>query len=563
MYLRQSNQKRADGSVLSHLQIAENVWDPVKKRSRVRIIHNCGRSDDPKAAERLRRLAGSILKRCSPEELVPDDSSLRVVDSWPYGDVHVLEHLWRRVGVPELIDELLEDRKLEFSVERALFAMVANRVCAPSSKRYCHERWLAEDVRIEGCESLRLHHLYRAMDFLEAHKEAFEQGLYFRMAHLLDLDVEVVFYGTTSLHFEIDEEDTAVGEDDEVGGPAAAGAKTYRAPRKRGKSKNGHGHVLHVVVGLAVTRDGFPVRHWVFPGNTADVTTVAKVERELEGWRLNRCVFVGDVGMVSVDNLRTLTRGGERYIVCVPVHSGGEVDTEVVSRGGRYREVAENLQIKEVVVGEGKRRRRYVVCFNPREAERQHRHRAQVLRELEAGLATVRTSLGGEHRKRVCELRASGRYGCYIRLTRAGRPVIDRGKIKAARRMDGKFVVHSNDDTLSAEDMALGYMQRQRVEQAWRQLESGPSPHPVHHRAAHRIHAHLALTVVALLFERMAEQACADTWRIIRDDLKGIQLAQLTGSKGTLWQVTKPRPSASKRLKSLRIDPPPAILKLA
>jgi len=142
MYLRQSNQKRADGSVLSHLQIAENVWDPVKKRSRVRIIHSCGRSDDPKATERLRRLARSILKRCSPEELAAEDPSLRVVDTWPYGDVHVLEHLWREVGLPELIGELLDNRKFEFSIERALFAMVANRACAPLSKLYCHEQLL-------------------------------------------------------------------------------------------------------------------------------------------------------------------------------------------------------------------------------------------------------------------------------------------------------------------------------------------------------------------------------------------------------------------------------------
>ena len=495
MYLRQSNQKRADGSVLSHLQIAENVWDPIKKRSRVRIVHSCGRSDDPKATERLRRLARSILKRCAPEELVAADPSLRVVDTWPYGDIHVLEHLWREVGVPELIGELLEHRKFEFSIERALFAMVANRACAPSSKLYCHEQWLAEDVRIEGCESLELHHLYRAMDFLEAHKEALEEGLYFRMADLLNLDVEVVFYDTTSLHFEIDEEDTGVGEDEEVRGSGAAGAKTYRAPRKRGKSKNGRGDVPQVMVGLAVTRDGFPVRHWVFPGNTVDVTTVAKV--------------------------------------------------------------------KEVVVGDGERRRRYVVCFNPREAERQRKHRAQVLGELEAELATMGACSGTEHSKRVCELRASGRYGRYIRLTGTGRAVIHRAKVKAAERLDGKFVVHSNDDTLSAEDMALGYKQLQRVEQAWRQLKSGLRLRPVYHRAVHRIHAHVALTVIGLLLERMAEHACADTWRNIRDDLKGIQLAQLIGSNGTLWQVTEPRPSASNRLKSLQINPPPPILKLA
>ena len=184
--------KRADGSVLSHLQIAESIWDPVKKRSRVRIVYNCGRSDDPAAAERLRRLASSILRRCAPEELVDRAPSMRVADAWPYGDLYVLEQLWRRVGLPDLIAELAGERKVEFSIERALFAMVANRACAPSSKLYCHEQWLAEDVRIEGCEGLEVHHLYRAMDFLEAHKEALERGLYFRVADLLNLDVELV-----------------------------------------------------------------------------------------------------------------------------------------------------------------------------------------------------------------------------------------------------------------------------------------------------------------------------------------------------------------------------------
>ena len=108
-----------------------------------------------------------------------------------------------------------------------------------------------------------------------------------------------------------------------------------------------------------------------------------------------------------------------------------------------------------------------------------------------------------------------------------------------------------------------GYKQLQRVEQAWRQLKSGLRLRPVYHWAVHRIHAHIALTVIALLLERMAEHACADTWRNIRDDLKRIQLAQLIGSNGTLWQVTEPRQSASNRLKSLQISPPPAILKLA
>ena len=289
MYLRQSTQKRADGSALRHLQIAENEWDPVKKRSRVRILYNCGRADDPKATERLRRLARSILKRWSPEELVAAYTGLKVVDAWPHGDVHALQALWRRVGLPELIGGLVDDRKYGFSVERALFALVANRVLAPSSKRHCRDRWLSADVRIGGCGGLELQHLYRAMDVLEAHKDALEEGLFHRLADLPDLDVEVMFYDTTSLQFEVADEDP---DDLETGAPGL---------RKRGHSKNGRGDAPQVLVGLAVTREGFPVRHWVFPGNTVDVTTVARVRADLRGWRLNRCVFVGDAGMVSAE----------------------------------------------------------------------------------------------------------------------------------------------------------------------------------------------------------------------------------------------------------------------
>ena len=144
--------------------------------------------------------------------------------------------------------------------------------CAPASKLYCYEQWLQEDVHIDGTQALSLQHLYRAMDLLEAQQGGDRAGdLSTGVADLLNLDVELVFYDTTSLHFEVDEEDDG-GERGEVHGSVAAGRKTYRAPRQRGHAKNGRSDVPQIVIGLAVTRDGFPVRHWVFPGNTVDVT---------------------------------------------------------------------------------------------------------------------------------------------------------------------------------------------------------------------------------------------------------------------------------------------------
>lgn len=561
MFLRESRQKRVDGSVLAHLQLAESVWDADQGRSKTRIVYSFGRADDPEVSTRLRKLARSILRRCSPEEIVADDPSWRVENAWPYGDVFALEQLWERLGLAEIVRRQVKRRKIRFDVERALFAMVANRALAPCSKLYCWEQWLAEDVRITGAENLELQHLYRAMDFLAENKDELEEAIFYRVSDLLNLEVDLIFYDTTSVHFEIDEEDA---EDDDPRPVSEAGpsrGRSYPATRKRGHSKNGRGDAPQVVVGLAVTRDGLPVRHWVFPGNTVDVTTVRRVKADLKGWNLGRCVFVGDAGMVSASNLRTLSLGGGKYIVCMPVHRGGEVAEEVLTRPGRYQDVAGNLRVKEVVIGDGERRRRYVVCHNPEEEERQRGHRTRVLEELEAELASLQDlEHRGAHSKRACQLRSSRRYGRYLRMLKSGALKLDKGAIRAASKHDGKFVVHSNDDTLSAEDLALGYKQLMRVEEAWRSLKSAIRLRPVFHWSPHRIHAHVAITVLSLLLERVAERACEDTWRNIRDDLKQVKLAQLSGPNGRVWQVTEPAAPARKRLKDLDIPHPPALV---
>lgn len=552
MYLRLSRQKRANGSVLEHYQLAESVWCPQRKRSKTRILYNFGRVSDPAVVAQLRKLAASIMRRCDPEALAAGNPGWKLIQAWPYGDAYVLEALWQRLGIPEVVAQEAASRKLTFPVERALFALVANRVLAPSSKLYAYDRWLRDDVRIAGTEGLELHHLYRAMDFLVDHQEALERAIFERMSDLFNIEVDLVFYDTTSLHFEISEEDEGTGE--APGTPAVV--------RKRGYAKNGRGDVPQLVVGLAVTRDGLPVRHWIFPGNTVDVTTVEQVKRDLVGWRLSRVVFVGDAGMSSEKNLRLLSQGGGRYIVGVPAYRGGEVSQEVLRRSGRYKEVADNLRVKEVVVGEGERRRRYVVCHNPEEATRQQALRERRLEEIRAELARLQGCTPAVRAKGYARLRTSKRYGKYVRPKGQDDLVLDRQAIERVARRDGKFVITSNDDTLSAEDIALGYKHLRRVEQAWRTLKSGLALRPVFHRTAHRIRAHVALTVLGLLLERVAERALGDTWRNIRDDLKRIQLAQLSTPEGLLWQVTEGTSEARNRLKKLGLKNPPPIYQL-
>jgi hypothetical protein len=200
--------------------------------------------------------------------------------------------------------------------------------------------------------------------------------------------VELIFYNTTSVHFASDAMAQGHGDDDRVAGSIAAGSKVYQAPRKRGMAKNGRSDVPQIVIGLAVTRDGWPVRHWVFPGHTVDVTTVAHVKDDLQGWQLSRCVFVGDAGLGSQENLKTLSASGGQHVVCMPMRRGDEVTYDVLQRPGRFQQVADNVRVKDVVVGEGERRRRYVVGHNPQEETRQRAHRRQVRRALEAERAS-------------------------------------------------------------------------------------------------------------------------------------------------------------------------------
>lgn len=563
MFLRESKQKRVSGEVITHLQLAESVWNPATQRADTRIVYNFGRAEDAAVRDRLRTLARNILRRVAPEEIVAARPGWTLRDSWPYGDLYVLEQLWQRIGMPAQLPALTRDNtRRTLPVERACFAMVANRCLAPASKLYCYEQWLREDVRLTGGAGLELHHLYRSMDFFEKHKEGLEKERFFRIADLFSCDVELVFYDTTTLHCEIDWEDAGGAEDVTVPGSALAGAKRYPAFRQRGKAKNKRNDVPQVIVGLAMTRDGLPVRSWVFRGDTVDVKTVAQVKADLRGWKLTRSVFVGDAGMVSEANLRALAAGGGKYILCMPVKAGNEVSEEVLSRPGRYRAIAPNLEVKEVIVGDGERRRRYVICFNAEEAKRQQTHRAQILAELAVVLPDLQASGDGAHSKRACTLRASERYGQYLTQDPHGRLVIDAAKVRQAERRDGKFVVHSNDDTLTPEDLALGYKQLAQVERAWRLLKSGLRIRPIFHGAPHRICAHVSLTMMALLLERLAETACGDTWRNIRDDLRQIKLAQFLTPQGELWQVTEPLPAAANRLKQLKIPVPPPVLKI-
>jgi transposase len=554
MYLRTTKRRNADGTEVRYYQLAENSWDAARGCAVAKVVYNFGRADQVDG-EQLRRLAKSILRAVDGDLARAKDSvadgDLRVRDAWPYGGVHVLEALWTELGLDQMVRSHARSKVTATAFERAIFAMVANRVLRPYSKLYCWEQWVREEVYLPSAQVLSLHHLYFSMDFLEDHKEELEQEIYFKMADLMNADVDVIFYDTTSLHFEVDEEDEATLHHH---------GRDYEPLRKRGHSKNGRGDAPQIVVGLAVTRDGLPVRSWVFSGERNDITTVTKVKEDLRGWRLGRCVFVGDAGMNSEDNRRALALGNGKYILASRMRAGDEVTTDVLARAGRYHEVSDNLRVKEVIVGDGERRQRYVVCHNPDEADRQRKHRDKLVAELEVELASLEQKTGKGHSKRACELRVSGRFGKYLRETSTGKLMIDRTAIADAERYDGKWVITSNDDTLTAEDLALGYKQLLRVEQCWRQLKSGLRMRPVFHFRPWRIQAHVTISVLALLLERIAEIRVGDSWRNVRAELERVKVVEYERGEARVLQTTELPPETAALLRKLRVAAPAKLL---
>jgi hypothetical protein len=241
--------------------------------------------------------------------------------------------------------------------ELALFTRVANRLAEPLSTLACDAYWLTERAYLPEAAALTRDHLYCALDFLDTHSEASERASFLRTAELFRADVALIVWDTTRVDFEVDDADTAC---------ATKRDTTLPPLRKRGYTKAGRGQQPQVVGGLALTRDGLPVRSWGFPGNTVDATTVAHVQESLRGWQRGRAIFVGDAGLDAEANRQALAHGLGPSLLAMPVGQLTEVQEEVLGRPGRFRPVQASLEVKEVVVGAGERRRRSMVCRNVR-----------------------------------------------------------------------------------------------------------------------------------------------------------------------------------------------------
>jgi len=544
MYLRETRRTNRDGSVVAYLQLAHNERHPETGNPVAKVIHNFGRAEQVDR-QALARLVSSISRFLTPEQAMSAaaGADVEVLDSRHLGGAWTLDRVWERLGIGAAIRRVAAGRRLDGeAVERVLFALVAQRALEPGSK-LAGTRWVAERVAIEGCPGFSEDAAYAGMDFLLEALNEIAGEIFSSVAHLLNLDLDIIFVDTTSTYFEVDGADELADlqdnvDDDGITRPVENGARAF------GHSKDNRGDLPQVVIAMAVTRDGVPVRCWTFPGNTGDTSIIRTVKDDLAGWNLHRMVWVADRGFASAANRAYLARGGGHYVHAEKLRNTNAEAAAALARPGRYRTVAGNLRVKEVAVApggdgdgdEGARAQRFVVCHNPEQADRDAAVRGRLVAHLEQLMAGSDAWTDRRRDEFVGSLKSKPGLRRYLRRTNTGLLRVDAAAIKRESHLDGKWLLRTSDATLTPDDLAAAYKTLLQVERGWRDMKGALGLRPVFHHREDRIRAHVQLCWLALLLMRVIENATDDTWRNIRHELDRMHLVTLATADGQVAQ---------------------------
>ena len=506
-----------------YLQIVENFREGNKVKQRV--IITVGRIDLLEGTGRIDSLI-KCLSRFADKVKVVDlmGGGLTGGVVKKIGPDLIIKRLWEELGINEVIGGLLNGRRYGFEVERAIYFTVLSRLFFPGSDRKALR--VSRDYKIEGKEGLDLHHFYRAMAWLGESKDEIEEGLFLRSRDLFT-GVNLVFFDTTSIYFE-------------GNGGESLGQYGYSKDRRPDERQ--------MIVGAVIDSAGRPISCPMWPGNMADSKTlIPLIERLKERFGVGDIVIVADRGMVSKETVGELEDLGVGYIFGVKMRKEKEAKGEVLSRAGKYREVKDNLKVKEVQI-EG---RRYIVCLNPEEAERDRAEREAIRESLRRKLKEGAKALIGNRG-----------YRKYLKIEKTSIE-IDEEKIKSEERFDGKYVLRTNTSLL-AEEVALRYKELWQVERIFREVKSVLETRPIYHKYDSTIKGHvfcsfLALVVMKELIRRVDFKA---EWDEIRQDLDSLYETEIRlDSKGYLLR-SKLQGVCGKLFKSVGVAIPPLVAHL-
>jgi transposase len=533
-----------------YLQIVENRKE--KGKVKQRVIATIGRMDRLQTKGRVETLIRSLSRFSERAMLILTGQSDVSAEAVKIGPPIIFERLWKETGINKAIKGLLQDRRFEFDVERAIFLTVLHRLMVSGSDRFC-ERW-RRDYLIEGTEDLDLHHLYRAMTFLgeelkdqkdatpfapRCNKDLIEEMVFYDQRDLFS-ELELVFFDTTSIYFE------------------GRGGETIG---QKGFSKDHRPDLNQMVVGAIIDDKGRPICCEMWPGNTTDVKTlIPVVDRVRKRFGIRRFCVVADRGMISAETIKELEDRNIGYILGTRMRRVKEIKLDVLSRGGRYKKVCPEgvtskdpapLKVKQVLHN----KKRYIVCLNSRQARKDARDREAIIASLKEQLKKGPKSLVGNKG-----------YRKYLKLDKDSAS-IDMDKVESDSRFDGKWVLTTNMD-LAADKVALKYKELWQVERVFRDVKSILETRPVYHQRNENIRGHVFCSFLALVLRKELEQRLNRTghvfeWSDIKQDLKALQQVTLEEDGKCFAIRSECKGCCGKIFQAVKVALPPTIREVA
>jgi transposase len=527
-----------------YLQICRSIREG--KKVRQQVIATIGRMDQLNEKGEIEKLVRSLSKYSDTILMIISGKSALNAFSYKIGPSLIFERLWEESGIKSAITYHLRNREFSFPVERALFLTVLHRLLVSGSDRYC-ERW-RRDYRIDGIETLKLHHLYRAMGWLgekiglgklgpRCTKDLIEESLFKKKQDLFS-SLDLVFFDTTSIYFE------------------GAGGESIG---QLGHSKDHRPDLKQMVVGAVLDNNGRPICCEMWEGNTADIKTlIPVVDRLRERFSIKSFCVVADRGMISKDTIAALEARELSYILGVRMRKVKDARMLVANNQdiSTYNEIYPEsnnskapapLKVKEVTF-DG---RRYVICYNSKQAHKDKANREAIVVSLKEKLKSGAKSLIGNKG-----------YRKYLKIDKET-VEIDERKIESESIFDGKWVLQTNLNW-PAKDIALKYKELWQVEHVFRDTKSLLDTRPIFHQRDHTIRGHVFCSFLALvlrkeLARRLENQGYDIEWAEIKQDLSSLQETVLEENGKKIVIRSECQGVCSKIFQSVGVAIPPTL----
>jgi transposase len=523
MFLRCLAFSRKDGSQRKYLQIVQTYREG--GRVRQKIVANLGRLDELIASGTLEKISEALSRYVEKKELLCKAEELMATSALSFGPVPIFTSLWEKLGLPEAIESATQRETATYNPSPVIFRMVLGRLLDPSSKLSTH-RW-AQKIWWDDEAIVELQHYYRSLGILSRGIKKIEEHLYHRERDLFTPAPDLLFFDTTSTYF------------------TGAGPMTEMACH--GFSKDNHPENKQVIVGVVITREGTPLAHHVFPGNTPDAAAFSEVIEELsKRFGIKRVILVGDRGMFNAKVIARIEKLKLQYIAGVKMRQDWDVREIVLENKTPFETVTDNLKVKLVELGE----ERYIVCLNEEEAKRDKAVREEIVSELREKITKGPKKMIGN----------TG-YRRYLSVEKDA-VQINEAKITAEKKFDGIYVLRTNTD-LSAKEAALAYKGLWQVERAFREIKSTFEIRPVYLSREDRIKGHIAVRFLAFCLQaaflrgvRVEEKLKDLSFRAMLQELSEVRMVHLKAGEAEYRIRTELSPAANAIFRAAEVPVP-------